>query len=69
MSSDEYYTSTSDTDPEDEDAAYNELDALVLELHDLTEKNKILEVWKLSPPTIVESSSLFYSYCRIVFSF
>ncbi|XP_067943036.1 ralA-binding protein 1-like [Watersipora subatra] len=42
-SDDEYYTSTSDTDPEDEDVALTELDNLVSELYAITEQNNRLE--------------------------
>lgn len=47
MSSDEYYTSTSDTDPEDPEdgaAAEAELDNLVTQLQELTERNDRQEV-------------------------
>jgi len=43
-SSDEYYTSTSDTDPATDDEGYNELDLLVSQLDDLTQQNKDSEV-------------------------
>ena len=43
-SSDEYYTSTSDTEPEDESAAQSEIDALAAELQEITNKNAKWEV-------------------------
>ena len=44
QSSDEYYTSTSDTEPEDESAAQSEIDALAAELQEITNKNAKWEV-------------------------
>ncbi|KAF6035616.1 hypothetical protein EB796_006079 [Bugula neritina] len=43
MSSDEYYSSTSDTEPEDESAAQAELDNLVMTLMELTQQNEECE--------------------------
>lgn len=44
MSSDEYYSSTSDTDPEDDEAAMREIDSLAAELQAMTDKNSEWEV-------------------------